>query len=107
MIDLHKHILAKFNKTRLCRGEPANPFKDVKIIHEEQEDYETLIVQLDTTEELNIDALEQLISELISADMIKNNLINITTHRSGNSDDIRYEGSITIKHSPEPLLESE
>lgn len=103
MFDLTKRTLAKFQKVRTSQGKD-NLFRDVKIIHKDSEDTDTIIVQLDCIEELNIDALEKLIAELIASDMVKNNLIQITSQRSGNATDIRYEGKLTIKKEPEDLL---
>lgn len=104
MLDLHKQILAKFHMTRLSQGDINNPFKDVKIVRKEQDDAETISVQLDTIEELDINALEKLIAELIAADLVRNNSIQITTQRFGISTNMRYEGRLTIKKEPEELL---
>ena len=89
--------MKKFQK---FEGDSDNPFKDVNILRLENEDGQTTIkIILLTSEELDIDALEKLVAELIAADLVKHDNIKIATYRDGNSRNIRYEGQVTILDS--------
>lgn len=103
MFDATKSVLAKFHSLRGNQGKP-NPFKDIRIIHKETDTSETIKIQLECIEELNIDALEKLMVELIIADVVKHNYIKIESHRQGNSSNIRYEGKLTVMKDPESIL---
>ena len=102
MFDVTKNVIAKFHSLKENQGKP-NPFKDIRIIHKETDSSETIDIQLECSEELDIDALEKLIAELMIADIVKSNYLKIDSHRQGNSTDIRYEGRLTVMKQPESL----
>ena len=102
MFDVTKNVIAKFHSLRENQGK-TNPFKDIRIIHKETDFSETIDIQLECSEELDIDALEKLIAELVIADIVKSNYLKIESHRQGNSTDIRYEGKLTVLKDPESI----
>lgn len=96
-----RRLLRKIHKSKQ-KALTKNPFKDVRILHSEHKFTNTLVIQLQTTEELDIDALEKLLAELMVTDLVKNNLIQITTTRQGNSSqDIVYRGELTVVKTSE------
>lgn len=73
-----------------------NPFRDVKILHQDTDSAEFIVVSFDCTEELDPFALEETIAELIAAELVKTHCISIVKTTTYEDSSITYTGRIAV-----------
>lgn len=83
------------------------PIKDVQIIHTFENNTDKISAQLEATEELDYVALERLIAELLSGYIVKHDMIHMTTERQGNSQHVKYVGSLTLVTNSDMRIDTE
>lgn len=80
----------------LCRSDD-NPFRDIRIMHQTDQDAENICVSIDSSEVLDESALKDVLAELIAAELVKLDVIDLISDDS--TDGINYMGCLSVLRS--------